>query len=93
MLQPPKEKRLYLYTATSELCNELLGMYFDEYSIFSDAKRIEIGIEYDPVNLMLDTYDYINWPEKEESDDKTIKSDEKENFADIRTRPLLAGDM
>ena len=42
---------------------------------------------------MLDTYDYINWPEKEESDDKTIKSDEKENFADIRTRPLLAGDM
>ena len=32
--------------------------------------------KYDPVDLMLDTYDYANWLEKEESDDTTLKDND-----------------
>ena len=48
--------------------------------------------KYDPVDLMLDTYDYANWLEKEGSDDTTLKGNEKEKSADMPTMLQLEGD-
>ena len=48
--------------------------------------------KYDSVDLMLDTYDYANWLEKEGSDDTTLKGNEKEKSADMPTMLQLEGD-
>ena len=72
-----KKKKINVYDIASELCNQLLVIYFDEYNGLSDVKRKKINLKYNPVNLMLDTYDYKKWY-KEESDDSTKKNDEEE---------------
>ena len=72
-----KKKKINVYDIASELCNELLEIYFDGYNGLSDVKRKKINLKYNPVNLMLDTYDYKKWY-KEESDDSTKKNDEEE---------------
>ena len=54
-----------MYDTFSELYNDLLETYFDEYYDLSDAKRIKIGPKYDPANLTLDEYDdYNEWYKK-----------------------------
>ena len=72
-----KKKKINVYDIASELCNELLEIYFDGYNGLSDVRRKKINLKYNPVNLMLDTYDYKKWY-KEESDDSTKKNDEEE---------------
>ena len=41
---------------------------FDEYKALSDAKKIRMGNKYDPINLFLETYNYV-WFGNEESTD------------------------
>ena len=72
-----KKKKINVYDIASELCNQLLVIYFDECNGLSDVKRKKINLKCNPVNLMLDTYDYKKWY-KEESDDSTKKNDEEE---------------
>ena len=62
-LRTQKEKK-NVYDTFSELYNNLLERYFDEYYDLSDAKRIKIGAKYDPANLALDEYDYNEWYKK-----------------------------
>ena len=57
----------------SELHNDLLEIYFDEYNDLTVAKRKNLNSKYDPVNLFLETYYYENWFENEE------ESTDKEN--------------
>ena len=73
--------------AASELYNELLKVYFDEYNDVSDAKR-KMNSKYNPTNLRLDAYDYEEWF-KGESNNSTLKGDEKEELCDV---PPLEGD-
>ena len=47
-----------VYNTTSELYNELLEIYFDEYGNFSDAKRKKMGSKYNPANLIHMIYRY-----------------------------------
>ena len=42
----------------SELYNEYLEIYFDEYKALSSAKKRKLGNKYDPINLFLEAYDY-----------------------------------
>ena len=56
------------YSIASELHNNMLGTYFDKYYDFSDDKRKNIDTKYNPINLMLDTYDYIEWFKKEDEE-------------------------
>ena len=49
-----------MYDKDSELNNELLEIYLDEYNGLSHAKRKKIDHKYSPVKLMLDTYAYKN---------------------------------
>ena len=42
-----------MYDTASELYNELLEIYFDEYNKLSDAKRKNIELKYNPNNLFL----------------------------------------
>ena len=69
-LDPQKEhtktKKMNVYDATSELYNELLKIYLDKYYDFSDARRSKMDPKYDPINLMLDTYDYTEWFKSED---------------------------
>ena len=44
----------------SELYNQLLGIYFDEYYDFSDTRRKKMDSKYDPDELGLSAYDYEN---------------------------------
>ena len=81
-----------MHSTVSDLYYELQGIYFDEYNYLLDAKRKEMDVKYDPVDSMLDTYDYANWLEKEESDDTTLKDNEEEKFADMPTMLQLEGD-
>ena len=41
-----------LSNTASELYNELLEIYFDEYGNFSGAKRKKMGSKYNPANLI-----------------------------------------
>ena len=47
-----------MYDTASELCKELLEVYFDEHDILSDAKRKNMNTKYNPTDLILDTNDY-----------------------------------
>ena len=44
-----------MYDTTSELYNDLLGIYFDKYNEFADAKTNKMKPKYDPDNVFLET--------------------------------------
>ena len=46
-----------MYDPISELYNESIEIYFDEYNELSDAKK-NIELKYDPNNLFHKTYNY-----------------------------------
>ena len=48
----------------------MLETYFDGHNELSDAKKINIELKYDPINLLLKTYSYELWFENEESIDR-----------------------
>ena len=54
----------------SELYNELLKSYFDEYTELSDAKRKNIKFKYISNKLFFKAYNYDPWFENEELTDK-----------------------
>ena len=58
-----------MYDNTSELYNEYLSIYFDQYTALSNAAKGKLGNNYDPDNLFLETYNYDAWFENEESID------------------------
>ena len=68
-----------MYDAASDLYNELLWIYFDEYYDLLDATRSKMDSKYNPINVTLDEYDYKEWY-KEGSDDSTVKDDEEESY-------------
>ena len=43
-----------MYDTVSQLFDDFLQTYFDEYYDLSDVERIRIDPKYDPVNLKLD---------------------------------------
>ena len=63
-LNPQKQstnwKKATLYDNTSELHNEYLEIYFDEYNALSDGQKRKLGKKYDSTNLFLETYSYNN---------------------------------
>ena len=61
-----KEKKATVYNNASELYNEYLETYFDEYNTLSDAQERELHDKYDPINLFLEIYNYNIWFENEE---------------------------
>ena len=65
-----------------------LEIYFDEYKTLSDVQKRKLGNKYDPINLILETYNYDVWFENEESVDNTRKIDKKESV-DLSDRPPL----
>ena len=79
-----------VYDNASELYNEYLEIYLDEYKAVSDAQKRNLGNKYDNINLFLETYNYV-WFENEESADMTRKSDKKESV-DLSDMPPLQGD-
>ena len=75
-----------MYDNDSELYNEFLKIYFDEYKAPSDAKIRELDNKHEDANLFLERYNYYLWFEKEKSID-TTKGDEEES-ADLSSVPL-----
>ena len=63
-----KEKKPTVYYNASELYNEYLEIYFNQYNYLSDARKRKFGNKYDPINLFLETHNYNTWFENEESD-------------------------
>ena len=80
-----------MYNAASELYNNLLKIYFDEYYELPDAKRNKMERNYNPIDLFLKTYNYDIWFETEETSDTTRKSD-KEESVNLSDMPPLEGD-
>ena len=64
----------------SELYNEYLEIYFDEYKALSSAKKRKLGNKYDPINLILEAYNYDVEFENEESTNTTSKKAIKTNL-------------
>ena len=52
-----KEKKVTVCDNASELYNEYLEIYFDEYKTLSGSHKRNLGNKYDPTNLFLETYD------------------------------------
>ena len=52
-----------MYDNDSELYNEFLKIYFDEYKFVSDAQKSELGNKYDPT-LFLEKFNNDIWFEK-----------------------------
>ena len=50
-----KKKKTNVYGTVSDLYNNFLGIYFDEYNELPDAKRNKIEPKYDLNNLFLET--------------------------------------
>ena len=55
-----------MYVKASDLHNDFLAIYFDEYYNLSDTKIIEIDPKYNPANLTLDGCDYNEWYKEKE---------------------------
>ena len=53
-----KDKKATLYNNASELYNEYLENYYDQYMDLSDAKKRKFDDMYDPEELFLEEYDY-----------------------------------
>ena len=81
---------------SSELCNELLGTYFDEYYYLSDAERKKMNNKFKPKKLFIEGSNYNDWyenvemPDKEESSDKEELPD-KEKSVDLSDMLPLEG--
>ena len=74
-----------LYNNASELYNEYLEIYFNQYMTLSNANKIKLGDIYDPEKLFLKGYDY------------SVQSENKEELTDkkeltVPTMPPLEGD-
>ena len=68
-----------MYDTASELYNGFLWIYFDEYNELPDTKRNKMEPKYNPDNLLLETYNYDDWFENEESTDIKRESDKEES--------------
>ena len=78
-----EKKKTNVFNAASELYNDLLGIYFDEYYELPNAKKEKIESKYDPTELFLKPYNCDVWFENEESSDKE-ESTEKEESIDLK---------
>ena len=69
-----------MYDNASELYNEYLEIYFNQYMTLSDTKKRTFGKKYDPESLFLEGHDYsLRSENNEESTDK----DESIDFSDM----------
>ena len=75
-------RKKIVYDTASELYNELLEPYFDEYDELSYAKWKHIELKYDPNNLFFETYNKDLLFENEQSTDR-------EESVDLSDMPLL----
>ena len=67
-----------MYIISSELYNNFLEIYYDEYNELSDDKRNKMDPQCDPKNLFIEGHDYSVWLENEESTDREELTDKKE---------------
>ena len=63
-----------MYDTASNLNNQLLEICFDECNNFSDAIKNKIDPKYDPINLILDAYDYEEWFQEEDEESANTSS-------------------
>ena len=61
--QKTEKKRTNLYIISSELYNNFLEIWYDEYNELSDAKKRKLVDNYNTENLFFKTYDYSAWSE------------------------------
>ena len=54
-----KNKKATVYNNSSELYNEYLEIYFNQYMTLSDAEKRKVGDIYDPEELFLEGYGII----------------------------------
>ena len=86
-----------MYDKASDLYNDLLAIYFNEYNQLSVAKRNKMKHKYDPIKLFLETCNYDVWFENEKSTDKeelsdTTRKSDKKDSVDLSDMPALEGD-
>ena len=72
-----KKKTTVYYDNASELYNEYLEIYLDEYKALSDVQKRNLGNKYDPINLFIEKYNHYVCFENKQSADTTRKSDKK----------------
>ena len=89
--QKQKTRKRNVHDAASELYNEFLETYFDEYYNLSVVKRKKMNHEYEPEKLFLKAYNYNSWYESEESTVKEESTD-KEKSVDLSDVPSLEDD-
>ena len=75
-----------MYNTVSELSNDLLQTYFNEYYELSDPKKIKMSSKNDSFNLALSKYKYSEWY-KELDDLPPLKYDE-EKYCKVPSMPL-----
>ena len=80
-----------VYDNASDLYNNFLAIYFNEYNEILDAKRNKMKHKYEPRKLFLETYNYYVWFENQESSDTKRKSD-KEESVDLSCMSSVEGD-
>ena len=51
-----------MYIISSEIYNNFLEIYYDEYNELADDERNEIDPKYNPKTLFPDGYDCSVWP-------------------------------
>ena len=80
-----KEKKVIVHGNASEIYNEYLEIYFNQYMTLSDAKR-ESWVINILKKLFLEAYGYSMWSKKKE------ESTDKEESIDLSDLPPVEGD-
>ena len=75
---------------TSELYNEYLEIYFDQYMTLLDTRGKKWILSIILLIYFL-KHSYDNWFQNEESDDTTSRKSDKEESADLSDMPPLEG--
>ena len=79
-----------MHNTASELSNDLLQTYFDEYEDSHYAKKVKWAPNIIPLYLTLDEFDYSEWY-KELNDSLPLEGDE-EKYYSVPSTPLSKGD-
>ena len=73
-----EKKKIIVFDETSDLHNDLLEIYFNEYNELPDSKRNKV--DHKSTKLFLKKHNYHVWFENEQSTDKEESTDKKESI-------------
>ena len=78
-LKTKSKKKKIVYNNALNLCNKLLSIYFNDYNNITNEKKEQMNKKYDPNNLLIKGYKFID---SKKVDEEKSKSQPEETIAE-----------